>query len=134
MRGARRPYLAAWIEDPSGRLVRVLAFWADNPRYYNELSAFYTIVGRDQQRLSTLARATRAAGSYDLVWDGKDEKQAPVARGTYRVVVETNQEHGSYGKQAGAIACLDKPAQVVLPATANFEAITIDFGPRPSRA
>ena len=132
--GARRPYVAAWVEDSAGKLVRVLAFWADNPRYYGELSSFYTVIGRDERRLSTLARATRAAGRYHLVWDGLDEKDAPVAPGTYRVVIETNQEHGSYGKQSGVIACGAKPAQVTLSATANFEAITIDFGPKQAQA
>lgn len=132
--GARRPYVAAWVEDSAGKLVRVLAFWADNPRYYGELSSFYTIIGRDERRLSTLARATRAAGSYHLVWDGLDEKDAPVAPGNYRIVIETNQEHGSYGKQSGVIACAGKPAQVSLSATANFEAVTIDFGPKQAQA
>ena len=131
--GARRPYVAVWVEDTSARLVRVLAFWADNPRYYPELSSFYTLIGRDERRLSSLSRATRAAGNYHLVWDGLDEKQAPVPAGSYRVVIETNQEHGSYGKQHGVITCGDQPAQITLSATANFETVTIDFGPRPSR-
>ena len=131
--GARRPYVAVWIEDTSGRLVRVLAFWADNSRYYDELSTFYSVVGHDQRRLSTLARATRAAGNYHLVWDGLNDKQTPVPAGNYRVVVETNREHGSYGKQSAVIACKDSPQHVMLSGTANFEPVAIDFGPRPSR-
>ena len=133
-RGAHRPYVASWIEDANGKLVRVLAFWADKARYYSELSAFYALNGRDERRLSMLARATRAAGNYRLVWDGLDEKGAPVAPGSYRVVIETNQEHGSYGKQSGMIACATKPAQITLSATANFEAVTIDFGPKQAAA
>jgi hypothetical protein len=133
-RGGHRPYVAAWIEDSAGKLVRVLAFWADKTRYYGELSTFYSLIGRDERRLSTLARATRDAGNYHLVWDGLDEKGAAVAPGNYRVVIETNQEHGSYGKQSGVIACVTKPAQITLSATANFEAVTIDFGPKQARA
>jgi len=132
--GARRPYVAVWLEDASGRLVRVLAFWADNSKYFRELSSFYTIAGRDERRLSTLARATRAAGHYHLVWDGLDDRQSRVPAGSYRVVVETNQEHGSYGKQSGVIVCGEKPAQITLSATANFDAVTIDFGPRAAQA
>jgi hypothetical protein len=122
------------IEDTSGKLVRVLAFWAENPRYYSELSSFYTLMGRDERRLSNLARAARSAGSYHLVWDGLDEKQGPVPAGSYRVVIETNQEHGSYGKQSGVVVCGDQPARVMLSASPNFEAVAIDFGPRPTRA
>lgn len=133
-RGGHRPYLAAWIEDAGGKLVRVLAFWADKQRYYGELSTFYGLVGRDERRLSTLARATRDAGSYHLVWDGRDDKGAPAAAGSYRVVIETNQEHGSYGKQSGVIACSAKPAQITLSATANFDAVTVDYGPKQARA
>jgi FAD:protein FMN transferase len=132
--GVRRPYVAVWIEDTSGRLVRVLAFWADNPRYYSELSSFYTIVGRDERRLATLARATRFAGAYHLAWDGMDESRASVPPGSYRVVVEANQEHGSYGKQSGVIVCGDKPAHITLSATADFDAVNVDFGPRSSQA
>ena len=58
----------------------------------------------------------------------------PAGPGTYRVVVETNQEHGTYGKQAGTIDCTDKPVEATLPATSNFEIVTIQFGPRPKQA
>ncbi len=50
------------------------------------------------------------------------------------VIVETNQEHGQYGKQAGVIECGEKPAEITLPATTNFEPVLIQFGPRPKLA
>ena len=69
-----------------------------------------------------------------VIWDGLDDNQMAALPGTYRVVVETNQEHGAYGKQAGTIECTDKPAETTLPATSNFEIVTIQFGPRPKQA
>jgi hypothetical protein len=131
--GARRPYVAVWIEDSAGALVRVLAFWADKLRYYEELSSFYSRMRRDERRLTNLARATRSAGNYHLVWDGLDENRAPVPAGDYRVIIETNQEHGSYGKQSGVIRCADQPASITVSSTANFEPVAIDYGPRPTR-
>jgi hypothetical protein len=131
---AQRQYVAVWIEDAAGNLVRVLVFLANKPRYYNELSNFVNIIGRNQNRLASLARATRPAGNYRFVWDGLDDRQKPVPTGTYKIVIETNQEHGSYGKQAGTIECGEKPATLTLPATANFEAVTIQFGPKPKEA
>jgi hypothetical protein len=147
----KRQYVAVWIEDTSGKLVRVLAFWADSERYYAELSSFYTIAGgsrgrgggaargaipaggrgapRGQSPLAAMARATRSPGRYQLIWDGLDESHQPAPAGMYRIVVETSQEHGVYAKQVGTIECADKPADISLSATSNFEAVTIHYGP-----
>jgi hypothetical protein len=81
-RGAvHRPYVGVWAEDMSSKLVRVLAFWANEPRYYGELSILFNRAGRKPDRLHALARATRLPGRYDLVWDGLDDQRAPVAPG-----------------------------------------------------
>jgi hypothetical protein len=53
-----------------------------------------------------------------------DEQHKPTPPGTYRIVVETNQEHGVYAKQAGTIACGNDPASLTLSATANFETVS----------
>ena len=132
--GLKRPYVAVWAENASGKAVRVLAFWADKSRYYSELSSFFAAVGRDQNAMYSMARATRAPGSYQLLWDGLDDQRKPVPAGDYRIVVETNQEHGTYGKQAGTIDCAGAPATVTLPATANFEEVAIQYGPKQTRA
>jgi hypothetical protein len=76
-----------------------------------------------------VTRATRSPGKYDLVWDGLDNNNRPVARGTYRITVETNQEHGSYAKQSGTIEIGDSPTAITLPATRNFDAVTVRYGP-----
>lgn len=132
----KRQFVAVWVENSSGKLVRVLACWMERGknRYFNELATFFTLVDRDYNRINTLATATRNAGDYHLVWDGLDDKKAPVPPGTYRIVVETNQEHGAYGKQAGTIECGDKPAELMLPKTSNFDAVTIQYGPKPKQA
>ena len=46
------------------------------------------------------------------MWDGLDTERKPAPPGTYRIVVETNQEHGVYAKQAGTIACESSPASL----------------------
>jgi FAD:protein FMN transferase len=129
----QRPYVAVWIENPSGKLVRVLAFWANKAKYYSELSSFWNIASRNQNLLYSTARATRDPGRYQLVWDGLDNDRKPVAPGTYRIVVETKQEHGVYAKQAGTILCATSPASLTLSATANFESVAIQYGPKPKR-
>jgi thiamine biosynthesis lipoprotein ApbE len=130
----RRPYVAVWIETTSGKLVRVLAFWASKAKYFSELSNFWNIAGRDRNLLYSTARATREPGKYQLAWDGLDEARRPTPPGTYRIVVETNQEHGVYAKQAGTIVCGNNPASLALSATANFESVEVRYGPKPKQA
>ena len=101
----QRPYVAVWVENTAGKLVRVLAFWANKAKYFSELSSFWNITDGNENLLASTSRATRDAGTYQLVWDGLDSDRKPVPPGTYRIVVETNQEHGSYAKQAGTILC-----------------------------
>jgi len=132
--GAQRQYVAVWVENPAGKLIRVLAFWASKPRYYSELSTFWRLTGGNQNYLYSVARATRPPGKYDLVWDGLDDQRKPAAPGAYRIVVETAQEHGNYGKQSGSIDCGDNPASITLPASANFETVTIQYGPKTGQA
>jgi hypothetical protein len=128
-------FVAVWVENPEGKVVRVLAFWANNKtRYYSELSIFFSVMGRNANQMATLARTTRRAGSYSLLWDGLDDNHKPVPAGEYKIVIETNQEHGSYGKQSGMIACGAAPSSLTLGATANFEPVMIQYGPRQNRA
>jgi thiamine biosynthesis lipoprotein len=130
----RRPYVAVWVETTSGKLIRVLAFWANKSKYYPELSGFWNIASRDQNLLYSTARATREPGKYQLLWDGLDDARQPAPSGTYRIVVETNQEHGVYAKQAGTIVCGASPASLTLAATANFESVNVQYGARPRPA
>jgi len=137
-RGGGRPlpllYVAVWMENSAGKVVRVLAFWANKPQYYREMSGFYAAMGRNQNLMYSLARATRRPGSYTLAWDGMDDQNKPVPPGVYKIVVETNQEHGDYAKQSGTIECSDMPASLTLPATSNFEPVIVQYGPRQNRA
>jgi thiamine biosynthesis lipoprotein len=129
-RSKKRPYVAAWIEDASGNLVRVLAFWGNNSKYYSDLSTIWGLLKKNQNRLRAVTRATRPAGKYELVWDGLDDDHKPVPLGTYRITVETNQEHGTYAKQTGMITLGANPTSINLPATANFDTVTVQYGPK----
>ena len=127
--GLHRPYVGVWAENASNKMVRILAFWANERRYYTELSILFNRAGRSQDRLHSVARATRAPGAYELMWDGLDDQGAPVPSGAYKITVETNQEGGSYAKQSGIITCGDQPAEISLPASVNVEPISIRYGP-----
>jgi thiamine biosynthesis lipoprotein len=129
-RSRKRPYVSVWVEDTSGNLVRILAFWGNNSKYTPDLSTIWNLLRGDRQKLRSVTRATRPAGKYVLAWDGRDEQQRPVPLGSYRITVETNQEHGTYAKQAGTITLGNTPTAITLPATTNFDTVHIEYGPK----
>ena len=133
-RRIHRPYVGVWAETPSSKLVRIMALWANEPRYYGELSILFNRAGRDPRALMPIARATRPAGTYGLVWDGLDEQRMPVAMDSYKIVVEASQEGGSYTKQSGVIVCGESPAELKLSGTVNFDPVTIQYGPKTAQA
>jgi FAD:protein FMN transferase len=129
-RSKKRPYVAVWVEDSSGKLVRVLAIWGNKYKYYPDLSTAWSFLKRTDSQLRSVTRATRPSGRYELEWDGLDSQRRPVPPGAYRITVETNQENGSYAKQAGTISLGDAPTTITLPATTNFDEVLVRFGPR----
>jgi FAD:protein FMN transferase len=129
-RSKKRPYVAVWVEDSSGKPVRVLAFWGNNSKYQPDLSTIWSLLRLPRNQLPSVSRATRPPGRYELVWDGLDKEQKPVPLGVYRITVETNQEHGTYAKQSGTITLGDSPASITLPATTNFDAVIVQYGPK----
>jgi thiamine biosynthesis lipoprotein len=129
-RSSKRPYVAVWVDDSSGTLVRVLAIWGNQSKYLSDLSTLWDHLHGKVDQFRSVTRATRSAGKYDLVWDGLDNDRKPLPLGSYRIVVETNQEHGTYAKQAGTINLGDSPTSITLPATTNFDSVIVQYGPK----
>src|SRR6516162_8696328 len=129
-RSSKRPYVAVWVEDSSGKLVRMLALWGTKSKYYPELSTIWGLTHGIFSPFRSVTRATRPAGQYQLLWQGLDENNKPVPPGAYRITVETNQEHGTYAKESGTIVIGNGPASITLPATANFDQVLVQYGPR----
>jgi FAD:protein FMN transferase len=129
-RSASRPYVAVWVDDASGKLVRVLGVLGTAKKYQKDLSTLWDHLHGNVDLFRSVTRATRPAGKYELVWDGLDNEHKPVPLGSYRITVETNQEHGTYAKQTGTIQLGEGATTVTLPATTNFDQVTVQYGPR----
>jgi FAD:protein FMN transferase len=129
-RSSKRPYVAVWVDDSTGKLVRVLAIWGDKSKYFPDLSTLFEHLHGNASQFRSVTRATRSAGKYELVWDGLDNDHKPLPLGLYQITVETNQEHGVYAKQAGTIQLGDSPTSITLPATTNFDAVVVKYGPK----
>ena len=128
-----RSYVAFWVEDLSGKLVRAIVLWGNKAQYHSEMTGFWKVTGGDKDLLYKLTRATRAPGSYRVVWNGLDDDGKPVPRGTYRVVIETNRYHGEYAKAAGTIVCESETSSITLAGSVNYDTIKVQYGPRPSQ-
>lgn len=130
--GARRPYVAVWIEDARRYPVRMIALWYRKPRYLDEMRAWY----REEQIRSNTERtelsasvtgATRSAGVYTLRWDGKDNLGKLVNAGKYSVAIEAAREHGTYQIMRREIDFNGTPQQVHLPGNAEISSATLDY-------
>jgi thiamine biosynthesis lipoprotein len=93
---ARRPYVAIWIEDENNNPVRRIALWYRRPRWLVDLRYWSSGSRNTDFNISSITGATRGAGKYSLVWDGKNDAGQYVNQGNYTVVIEAAREHGSY--------------------------------------
>jgi FAD:protein FMN transferase len=129
-----RSYVAFWVEDLSGKLVRAIVLWGNKSKYHSELMGFWKITGGDQELLYKITRATRSPGSYKVVWNGMDDQGKPAPKGPYRIIIETNRWHGDYAKTSATIACGTEPVSVSLAdQSVNYGSIKITYGPRPAQ-
>jgi thiamine biosynthesis lipoprotein len=130
--GARRPYVAVWIEDKDHYPVRTLAVLFEKTRWLNELRAWYRddrlrSLSEGTEILTSVTSATRSPGKYTFKWDGKDNGGKPVKAGHYTVLVEAAREHGGYSLDHKEINFNGEPAQAQLPPDAELGAVTLDY-------
>ncbi|MEP7352078.1 MAG: DUF2271 domain-containing protein [Acidobacteriota bacterium] len=124
----RRPYVAVWAEDANGKVVRNIAVWASKPRYLEELRTWWQH-NSGSNALYQMARATRAPGEYNVLWNGMTDAGQAAPTGTYKLWVETAREHGGHYQESAMIDCSDKPSSVTLRESPEFDAVKVDFGP-----
>lgn len=124
---ARRPYVAVWIEDASGRHVRTLALWVSRPRWIPDLRAWYRRAQADDVGADTVSSATRAAGEYTLTWDGRNQHGTLVPAGKYTVFIEVVREHGTYQLMRQDVAVGDGPQHFDLGGNVEVTAATVDY-------
>lgn len=125
---ARNPYVAVWIEDSAGDLVKTVALWhlaGQEDRWLSELSTWYAAAGGD----ITVSSATRAAGSYDVVWDLTDTSGAAVKHGRYTVCIESSREHGPSSLLTMDLALSGKKVSVAGTANGELTAATVTVTP-----
>ena len=93
---ARRPFVAVWIEDEKHKPVRRIAVWYNKPRWLPDLRSWFAAKREVEFDAASVTGATRGAGQYTLVWDGKNDAGEYVPLGKYTVFIEAAREHGTY--------------------------------------
>ena len=93
----KNPYVAVWVETPQGELVKTVSLWYEQTskgkKYLSDMRKWYSA---SSGATPSTSGATRAAGSYSVVWNGTNEAGDPVAQGDYVVYIEAAREDGPY--------------------------------------
>lgn len=128
-----RPYVAVYIEDEAGKVVRTLSLWVQTerrgPRWIPDLRRWWS--GTDHDKLvPTVSSATRNAGKYSLAWDGKGDDGKVVTQGKYTVVIEAAREHGTYGVLKQPIEIGKKTFTAKVEGNVEIEGATVEYRKR----
>ncbi len=95
---ARNPYIAVWIEDADGNLVKTISLWFQQSdkgtKWLSDLSRWSRLTGSETD--GSVSGATKTAGSYTVAWDGTDDEGNLVDQGRYVLNIEAAREHGPY--------------------------------------
>jgi hypothetical protein len=96
--GLKNPYVVVWIENAAGVPVRSISlnYQAGRGEQYLRDLTRWARTAQASAAVATISSATKVPGAYKIVWDGNDDKKAPVAQGDYFVCIEAAREHGPY--------------------------------------
>ena len=132
----RPPFVAIWITDERGALVRTLFHLGNRPRRYLDSNYIWwrAFDGAGQSdQLFSVTRPSRPPGRYSAVWDGRDDNGALVGQGRYTVNIETTREHGGHSYQTIPLDLGAKPASGAAGAQTEAGPAAARYGPTGAR-
>ena len=127
--GGKHPYVAVWIQDAEGKPVRTVTFWANKPKYYKDMPAWWSIGRGNPSLVKAVTRATRTRGHHAVVWDGRDDAGNPLPPGSYTVNLEVAREHGAHDHKSVKLECGKEPAKAALPDGREYGQAQVTYGP-----
>ena len=133
----RRPYVAVWVENKEGAVVRNVSLWVSmgGPGPWDWLKDLKRWHLSDQARkrtdkrdmVLTMSRPTRPPGKYTVVWDGKDDFGKPLPRGEYTISIDAAREHGTYQSIQKRVTIGDTPFSFDLPGNIEIKSASLDY-------
>ena len=133
----RRPYVAVWVEDETGKQLRTLALWVsmggsgpfqwlpDLKRWYKSEEDRKLVERKDI--FFTVSRPTRPPGKYRVIWDGKDNQGNQLPGGDYTITIEAAREHGTYQSIRRDVSLTNKPFSEDLKGNVEIRAASIEY-------
>ena len=130
----KNPYIVVWVETRTGELVQTISVWYSTreAKYLRELTNWYVsesnyLDGGGADNVASVSGATRNAGTYQVVWDGRDAAGAPVAQGDYVLLVESAREHGPHQVTSADISLGSEGFAVTLPDDGELTALSATY-------
>ncbi|WP_299688950.1 DUF2271 domain-containing protein [uncultured Vibrio sp.] len=123
-----RPYVAVWVENSERESVRTIELWVGKDEWLKDLRSWWRKVGRyDRELVDAVTSATRPAGQYRFVWDGKSDDGQTLEQGEYTVHIEVVREHGGRNYLRQKVSLTDANATYELAATEETGEITLSY-------
>lgn len=130
--GIKNPYVVVWIENAAGAPVRSISlnYQAGRGQQYLRDLTRWARTAQGSASVATISSATKVPGAYKIVWDGNDDKKAPVAQGDYFVCIEAGREHGPYEIVREQISIGAEPFVKPLAAKGELQDVTVELRAR----
>lgn len=130
--GGRRienPFIAVWVEDTAGNLVRTISLWYEVHEESAEWLAHLTqwTAATDATIDTTTSGATRIPGEYTVTWDGVDDDGAVVADGEYVLFVEAARRGGAHDVTSAMLTVGGDGFDVTLPDSGELTALSAEL-------
>jgi hypothetical protein len=126
--GWKRPYVAVWVEDLTGTPARTLCLWLEDRRWLRDLRRWSRQYADLPEVERLVAQATRKAGVYTLVWDGKDDEGRQLHPGRYTICIEVAREHGTYQLMKHELDLIAEPQSHAFPDNDEVQNAKLTFG------
>lgn len=123
-----RPYVAVWVEDSSRKSVKTIELWVGKDEWLKDLRSWWRKVGRyDRELVDAVTSATRPAGQYRFVWDGKSDSGEKLEQGEYTIHIEVVREHGGRNYLRQKLMLGSENVSYQLKPTEETGEITLDY-------
>ena len=126
---AENPYIAVWVETATGTFVDTISLWyssGENERYLSDMRSWMSSSGGTDRSMSG---ATRTAGSYSVVWDGKDASGQKMPQGEYLFFIECAREKGPYEVISQPLAIAAVPASASPSGKGEISKVSMTYTP-----
>jgi hypothetical protein len=136
--GGRRilnPYVAVWVENADGLLIRTIHLTFQSGKGVRWLPDLREWWRADQMRIllggvdhaSTISSPTRVPGSWKVAWDGKTADGSVARQGSYVLMIEAAREKGPYELIRKEITIGSEPFEIALEPVGELQQASVSF-------